>query len=103
VREEIAIVKDEKPDRKRLVHAFTGDTFIGPPCTDGVLIKINKVSFDLEIEVTKRPAHSDRGSSWRNSTELNAFPLKRIRQLLPEGIIPVHSEPPSSPTDSRLP
>jgi hypothetical protein len=57
MREEIAIVKHEKPDRKRLVHVFTGDTFIGPPCTDGPFIKINKVSFDLEIEVTERPAH----------------------------------------------
>jgi len=59
VREEIAIVKDEKPDRKRVVHVFTGDTFIGPPCTDGPFIKINKVSFDLEITVTATPAHFD--------------------------------------------
>jgi hypothetical protein len=57
VREEIAIIKGEKPDRKHLVHVFTGDTFIGPPCTDGPFIKINKVSFDLEIEVTERPAN----------------------------------------------
>ena len=57
MREEIAIMKDEKPDRKRVVHVFTGDTFIGPPCTDGSFIKIYKVSFDLEIEVTERPAH----------------------------------------------
>ena len=57
VREEIAIAKNEKPDRKRLVHVFAGDTFIGPPCTDRHFIKISKVSFDLEIEVTKRPAH----------------------------------------------
>jgi len=59
VREEIAIVKDEKPDRRRLVHVFAGDTFIGPPCTDGPFIKIKKVSFDLEIEVTARPAQFD--------------------------------------------
>jgi Restriction endonuclease len=57
VREEIAILKNEKSDRKRVVHGFTSDTFIGPPCTDGPFIKINKVSFDLEIEVTETPAH----------------------------------------------
>jgi len=57
VREEIALVKNEKPDRKRLVHVFAGDTFIGPPYTDGHFIKISKVSFDLAIEITKRPAH----------------------------------------------
>jgi hypothetical protein len=57
VREEIAIVKHEKSDRKHVVHVFTYDTFIGPPCTAGPFIKINKVSFDLEIEVVERPAH----------------------------------------------
>jgi hypothetical protein len=57
VREEIGILKDEKSDRKRVVHVFTGDTFIGPPCTDGPFFKINKVSFDLEIEVTKKTPH----------------------------------------------
>jgi hypothetical protein len=57
VREEIAVVKDEEPGRKHLVHVFNGDTFIGPPSTDGPFIKINKVSFDLEIETTERPAH----------------------------------------------
>ena len=57
VRKEIAIVRGEKTNRKRVVHVFTGDTFIGPPCTDGLFIKINKVSFDLEVEVTETPAH----------------------------------------------
>jgi hypothetical protein len=57
VRQEIAAIRDEKLDRKRVVHGFAGDTFIGPPCTNGPFIKINKVSFDLEIEVTERPAH----------------------------------------------
>jgi hypothetical protein len=57
VREEIAIMRDEKSDRKHIVHVFTCDTFIGPPCTDGPFFKVNRVSFDLEIEVTERPAH----------------------------------------------
>ena len=57
VRQEIAIVRGEKPERKRLVHVFASDTFIGPPCTPGPFIKINKVSFDLEIDVTERPTH----------------------------------------------
>src|ERR1039457_7253691 len=55
VREEIAIVKDEKSDRKHVVHVFTDGTYIGPPCTDGPFFKINKVSFDLEIKATERP------------------------------------------------
>jgi hypothetical protein len=57
VRQEIVAIRDERIDRKRVVHVFVGDTFIGPPCTDGPFIKINKVSFDLEIEVTESPAH----------------------------------------------
>ena len=56
MRQEIAAIIDEKLDRKGVVHVFAGDTFIGPPCTDGPFIKISKVSFDLEIEVTESPA-----------------------------------------------
>jgi Restriction endonuclease len=57
VRQEIAIMKDEKLDRKHVEHVFDRETFLGPPCTDNVFIKVNKVSFDLEIQVTETPAH----------------------------------------------
>ena len=80
VREEIAIVKAEKPDRKRLVHVFVGDTFIGPPCTDGPFIKINKVSFDLEIEVTERPPHFNLSRFVK--LELRKIPSGKTRTFL---------------------
>jgi len=34
-----------------------GNRILEPPCTDNVFIKVNKVSFDLEIKVTETPAH----------------------------------------------
>jgi hypothetical protein len=56
VRQEIAIMRDEKLGRKHVVHIFDRDTFLAPPCTDDIFVKITKVSFDLEIEVTQVPA-----------------------------------------------
>jgi hypothetical protein len=57
VRQELAIMKDEKLDRKHVEHVFVGETLLGPPCTNDVFMKINKVAFDLEIQVTEFPAH----------------------------------------------
>jgi len=57
VRQELAIMKDEKLDRKHVEHVFANETFIGPPCTNEVFMKVNKVAFDLEIKVTETPAH----------------------------------------------
>lgn len=80
VREEIAIVKDEKPGRKRVVHVFAGDTFAGPPCTDGPFIKINEVSFDLEIEAAERPAHFNLSKFVK--LVLREIPSDKIRTFL---------------------
>jgi hypothetical protein len=57
VRQELAVMKDEKLDRMHVEHVFANETFIGPPCTNDVFIKVNKVAFDLEIKVTETPAH----------------------------------------------
>jgi hypothetical protein len=56
VRQEVAAMKDEQLDRKHVVHVFDSNTFLGPPCTMKVFIKVNKVSLDLEIQVTHTPA-----------------------------------------------
>ncbi len=57
VRQEVAIMKDEKLDRKHVEHVFANETFIGPPCTNDEFVKVNKVAFDLEIKITETPAH----------------------------------------------
>ena len=57
VRQELAVMKNEKLDRKRVEHVFSRDTFLGPPCTNDVFMKTNKIAFDLEIKVTETPAH----------------------------------------------
>ncbi len=56
VRQELAILKSEKLDRKHVDHIFVGETFLGPPYTNGAFLKIDKVTFDLEIKVSERPA-----------------------------------------------
>lgn len=56
VRQELAIMKGEGLDHKHVEHVFATDTFIGPPCTSGEFMKVNKVAFDLEIKVTETPA-----------------------------------------------
>jgi hypothetical protein len=50
-------MRDEKLDRKHVVRVFDIDTFLGPPCTSEAFLKFNKVSFDLEIQVSQTPAH----------------------------------------------
>jgi len=57
VGQEIALMRDEKLDRKHVVRVFDIDTFLGPPCTSEAFLKFNKVSFDLETQVSQTPAH----------------------------------------------
>jgi hypothetical protein len=56
IRQELSIVKEEKLDRKHVERVFDSGTFIGPPYTNDVFIKITKLSFDLEIRVKEIPA-----------------------------------------------
>jgi hypothetical protein len=57
VRQELAIMKAEKLDTKHVEHVFATETFLGPPCTNTIFMKIKKVAFDLEIKVSETPAH----------------------------------------------
>jgi Restriction endonuclease len=57
VRQELAIMKDEKLDTKHVEHVFAGETFLGPPCANTIFMKIKKVAFDLEIKVSETPAY----------------------------------------------
>jgi Restriction endonuclease len=56
LREELAIVRDEKISQKHAERVFT-DTFLGPTYTGNGFIKIKNVSFDVEVEQKHRPAH----------------------------------------------
>jgi len=56
VRQELGIMKDAKLDRKHVEHVFIGETFLGPPQTNDIFVKVNKVAFDLDIQVTVTPA-----------------------------------------------
>ncbi len=55
LREELAIVREEKVSQKHLERAFT-DTFLGPAYTGNGFIKIKNVSFDVEVEEKHKPA-----------------------------------------------
>jgi hypothetical protein len=56
LREELAIVREEKVSKKHLERVFT-DMFLGPAYTGNGFIKIKKVSFDVEVEEKHKPAH----------------------------------------------
>jgi len=56
LREELAIVREEKVSQKHLERAFSG-TFLGPGYTGNGFIKIKNVSFDVEVEEKHKPAH----------------------------------------------
>ena len=57
VREEFAIIRDEKLNSKHVERVFATDTFLGPEYTGNGLVKIRNVSFDVEVEQKYRPAH----------------------------------------------
>jgi hypothetical protein len=57
VRQELGLMKSEKLNQKHIEHTFDTPTFIGPESTGDFFLKINKVTFDLEIVVTERPPH----------------------------------------------
>jgi hypothetical protein len=59
VRQELDLMKSEKLDQKHIEHTFDTPTFLGPESTGDLFLKINKVTFDLEIVVTERPPHFD--------------------------------------------
>jgi Restriction endonuclease len=80
VRQELAIMKNETLDRKRVDHVFSGDTFLGPPCTSNVFVKINKVAFDLEIKVSETPA--DFNPSGFVKLVLREIPSDKMRTFL---------------------
>ena len=54
LREEIEVMKEEKIDKKQLVHTFERPTFVGPPVMPSY-IKINSMSANIEIESTDLP------------------------------------------------
>ena len=65
MRLELDLMKSEKLDQKHIEHTFDTPTFLGPESTGDLFLKINKVTFDLEIVVTERPPHQYRDSlSW---------------------------------------
>lgn len=57
VRKNLGLMKSEKLNQKHIEHTFDTPTFLGPESTGNVFLKINKVTFDLEIVVTERPPH----------------------------------------------
>ena len=57
VRQELDLMKSEKLNQKHIEHTFDTPTFLGPESTGDLFLKINKVTFDLEIGVTERPPH----------------------------------------------
>jgi Restriction endonuclease len=57
VRQELDLMKSEKLDQKHIEHTFDTPTFLGPESTGDLFLKINRVTFDLEIVVTERPPH----------------------------------------------
>ena len=57
VRQEVEVIRGEELSHKRVEHIFDTPTFLGPDSTGELFIKINKVSFDLDVEVTERPPH----------------------------------------------
>ena len=50
MREECAIIRDEKLSNKHVERTFATDTFLGPECTGNGFVKIKNVSFDVEVE-----------------------------------------------------
>ncbi len=54
MRHELAVIKGEQATQKHVVHTFENETFLGPEGTGGCFVKVNKVSVDVEIEVTER-------------------------------------------------
>jgi hypothetical protein len=59
LRQELSLMKSEKLNQKHIDHTFDTPTFLGPEVTGGLFLKIKKVTYDLEIVVTERPAHFD--------------------------------------------
>jgi hypothetical protein len=57
VRQELGLMKSEQLNQKHIEHTFDAPTFLGPESTGDLFLKINKVTFDLEIVVTERPPH----------------------------------------------
>jgi len=54
--EEYEIIYAEKLKTKHVDHGFATDTFLGPGCTGHGFLKINNVSFDVEVNQRYRPA-----------------------------------------------
>ena len=57
LRQELGLMKSEKLNQKQTEHAFATPTFLGPESTGDLFLKINKVTFDVEIVITERPPH----------------------------------------------
>jgi len=57
VRQELDLMESEKLNQKHIEHTFDTPTFLGPESTGDLFLKINKVTFDLEVVVTERPPH----------------------------------------------
>jgi hypothetical protein len=59
LRQELGLMKSEQLNQKHIDHTFDTPTFLGPEVTGNLFLKINKVTYDLEIVVTERPPHFD--------------------------------------------
>jgi hypothetical protein len=57
LREELGLMKSEKLNQKHIDHTFDTPTFLGPEVTGDLFLKIEKVTYDLEIVITERPPH----------------------------------------------
>jgi hypothetical protein len=57
VRQELGLMRSVKLNQKHIEHTFDTPTFLGPESTGDLFLKINKVTFDLEVVVTERPPH----------------------------------------------
>ena len=55
LRQVIEVMKEEKSDKKHLVHTFDRPTFLGPPVTATSYIKVNSVSANINIESSVLP------------------------------------------------
>ena len=57
LREEVAIMSEEKVSQKNVERVFATDTFLDPAYTGNGFVKIKGVSFDVEIEQKQKPIH----------------------------------------------
>jgi hypothetical protein len=73
IRQELALMKSEGLNQKHIEHTFEAPTFLGPESTGNLFLKINKVTFDLEIVVTERPPYFN----------LPRFVKLALREILP--------------------